>query len=64
MLADRRGPIADSVANGLKEFSVATRQAVQAMLAASGHYSGKVDGLFGPGTIRAFQDHWTAPNPG
>lgn len=56
--AGATGPVAAAAEGRFAEFSLATRQKVQELLAQSGHYTGQLDGVFGPQTIRAFQAHW------
>ncbi len=57
MSASADGPVAASAMAGFREFSKATRVAVQELLTAGGFYSGKIDGVFGPRAIQGFNDH-------
>lgn len=57
MAAGAGGPVAASARAGFREFTRETRAAVQQLLAAAGHYTGKVDGVFGPKAIAAFDAH-------
>lgn len=60
MAASADGPVAKAAAAGLREFSKNTKIAVQELLAADGHYDGKIDGVFGPKAIAGFAAHLAA----
>ena len=46
----------DAVRGGMTNWARETRQAVQRFLAEKGHYSGRIDGDFGPRSRRAVED--------
>lgn len=59
MAASGAGPVGDSARAGFREFSRETRSLLQEFLTATGDYTGKIDGVFGPRTIAAFEQHLT-----